>query len=107
MAQIIYPDGTSKEMRPGNGKYFSLEEKQKIVGGLIEIADCIHPEKVLIINEEGKLENLPFNPQATLLYKWHIHEGKVWDVLVGTVLYGDWSEMFEEDWEERYGEKGD
>jgi len=99
MAKIIYPDGTSKEVTPANGKYFSLKEKQDIVGGLIEICETADPdgEHCLIINEEGKLMNLEFNPIASAKYRYW--SGMLDEsVIVGTVLYGLYEEMFEEDY---------
>jgi len=40
----------------------TLETKQKIVGGLIECTGMVDdPDVVLIMNEEGKINNLPLN----------------------------------------------
>lgn len=36
MATLIKTDGTTKQVKPANGRYFTLEEKQGFVGGLIE-----------------------------------------------------------------------
>lgn len=61
----------------------SLEEAQAFVGGLVE---TIHlpDDSLLIINEEGKLENLPLNPLATAL--WHKHFGPT-DEIVGNAIH--------------------
>lgn len=100
MARILYTDGTSKEITPSNGKYFTLEEKQQIVGGYIEICETTDPdgEHCLIINEEGKLEGLEYNPEATDRYKYHIWNGRLNDFIVGTAIYGKYSEFFDEDY---------
>lgn len=84
MAQIIKTDGTRIEVSPKNGKDFSLEELQEIVGGYIEIVEC--EKNIMVINEEGKLMNLPFNHIATL--EWY--RACPWmccaDIIVGDVL---------------------
>lgn len=45
----------------------SLKSLQKVVGGYIELLTC-KDKNTLVINEEGKLKNLPLNPKATKLY---------------------------------------
>lgn len=49
---------------PANGQTFTLEELQTAVGGYIETIELLDG-RVMVINEEGKLENLPKNPIAT------------------------------------------
>lgn len=66
MATILYTDGTSKEISPANGTDFSLKELQAIVEGYIESIP-LKDSKLMVINEEGKLEGLPRNEQATKL----------------------------------------
>ncbi len=53
-AIIIHPDGTEENVSPSNGNDFSLEEAQKIVGGLIE-AVALLDGNILVCNEEDKL----------------------------------------------------
>lgn len=90
MAKIIYASGLVKEVKPANGKWFTLEEKQRIVGGYIEIIPT-REGNWLVINEEGKLNHLPVNKEATLLYAYGIvvkEDGfALTDVVVGDVLY--------------------
>ncbi len=56
-----------------------LESLQKIVGGCIEVVYPFNDPVGLICNEEGKLNRLPLN---RALY----HEGKIYDILVGTII---------------------
>lgn len=87
MATILYADNTCTDVRPKNGKDFKLEELSKIVGGYIEIVN-LRNGKILVINEEGKLENLPENAPATNIAR---HAGVIFtdDYIVGDVLYCD------------------
>lgn len=65
-AAIFHADGRVSTPRPRNGATFSLEELQSIVGGYIQIID-VDPDRVLVMNEAGKLQGLPPNPAATKL----------------------------------------
>ena len=90
MATILYANGKTETVIPKNGKWFTLKEKQDIVGGHIEIIPS-REGNWLVINEEGKLEGKPLNEQATLLYAYGFlfKDGRpfVHDVVVGDVLY--------------------
>lgn len=66
MATILYTSGQQEERQPANGTNFRLKELQAIVGGLIEIVHT-RDGRIMVINEEGKLEGLPRNEQATSL----------------------------------------
>lgn len=81
MAHIIYANGLVQEINPDNKRDFSLEELQRIVHGYIE---PIHLPKnrLMIINEEGKLKGLPVNILATREVLSHGFN----DVIVGDVL---------------------
>lgn len=84
MAQIINTDGTTQTVEPKNGTDFKLEELQEIVGGYIEIVD-LNNGQILVINEEGKLNNLEVNSPATSI----AHQAGAiyaWDCIVGNVL---------------------
>ena len=56
-----------------NDKQLDLKEMQKIVGGLIQV----HPEKVkinnkhfeVIVNEEGWVNELPFNQMLSEMFE--------------------------------------
>jgi len=62
--------------------YDELESLQKAVGGYIEAISCDNLS--FFLNEEGKLNNLPMNPLATLLVKHRIgqHDYIAGDVVV-------------------------
>lgn len=83
MAQILKANGDIIEnVMPQKGKHFSLKEMQEIVGGYIEILD-LRNGKIIILNEEGKLENLPYNLEATVMYRSAYLTS---DFIVGDVL---------------------
>ena len=46
----------------------SLKEAQAFVGGMVECITFPNGD-LLIVNEEGKLMQLPLNPEATLLWR--------------------------------------
>ncbi len=66
MATIYYADGRVEECQPANGQDFELKELQAIVGGYIEIVPT-KDGRIMVCNEESKLESLPRNEQATAL----------------------------------------
>jgi len=75
---VLYPDGTYQR------KVFdSLEKMQASVGGLIERLNL--PEATAYINEEGKLHDLDFNGQATLIC---LLAGNIshWDNIKGNMI---------------------
>lgn len=57
----------------------TLEAKQKIVGGLIQVVS-LTPEIDVIINDEGKLRGMPLNRL------WLSGDGKPLDILVGNII---------------------
>ncbi len=68
---VLYPDGTYARR-----VFDSLEKMQESVGGLIEIMRL--PNATAYINEEGKIHDLDFNSNATLLC-----------LLAGNITYWD------------------
>ena len=71
MATILRADGTQQEIQPANGVSFTLAELQAVVGAgappdghLIEIVPT-RDDRLMVINEEGKIYHLPRNEQAT------------------------------------------
>lgn len=79
MAQIIKTTGEVIETSPANGTDFSLEELRAVVGGFIEIVH-LRDGRLMVVNEEGKLDGLPINELASNLYP---------DLIVGDVLVCD------------------
>jgi len=80
-ACIIKTDGTITETKPKNGTDFSLEElRAAIGGGYIEVVRTVDDSRIMVLDEEGKLKNMPVNPKATALYP------NLADVIVGDVV---------------------
>lgn len=73
---VVEPNKTPREALIED----SLSAKQDVVGGLIELtAPPMHPDDAVIIcNEEGKINGLPFNRMLTL------ENGIPYDVIAGT-----------------------
>lgn len=81
MATIIKTDGAQIEVQPKNGTDFQLEELNEIVGGFIEIV-YLRNGLIMVVNEEGKLNNLPLNEVATRVCLLNGYP----DTIVGNVL---------------------
>jgi aspartate oxidase len=78
---VIHPDGTSEALAytppqdEENGQEIqaSLTTLQKAVGGYIEtVAVQGDDSLILLVNEDGRRLNLPYNPQASELAQRHI-----------------------------------
>lgn len=82
MATLYSIDGMQKEVKPKVEKGFSLEELQSYVEGNIECVE-LPDGMVLVVNEEGKLKNLPVNRLAT--QEWEKYFGAT-DIIVGNAL---------------------
>ena len=82
MAKLYTTNGEVIEVSPKNNRDFTLEELQSFVEGDIEIIN-LTAEKILIVNEEGKINKLPFNELATEL--WKKYYGRT-DYIVGNAL---------------------
>lgn len=68
LGQHIKADGTQTLVKPKNGEHFSYEELRGFVGGNIEIV-TFPSGLLLVVNEEGKLDGLPKNEEATKRWK--------------------------------------
>lgn len=77
-AYLFKTDGTIEEVKP-KGKQWELQELQDLVGGYIETYTL--NEYVVVLNEDGKILDLPSNTLITELLFNTLH-----DVLVGNVL---------------------
>ena len=78
----ITPSGDISPTKPEDGKEFTLEELQGYVGGYIELI-YLRDGRIMVVNEEGKLDELPLNSTATEIY------GSQNDYVVGNVLVTD------------------
>ena len=78
---IYHPGMPYQAAAPENGKFFTLKELQTIVGGYIE---CLSLKNgmTMVVNEEGKLEGLPYNDLATDI----AYNSGYMDIIVGIVL---------------------
>lgn len=81
MATLIKSTGEEIIVSPAKGKHFTLKELQSYVGGYIETLP-VATSQLMIVNEEGKLLNLPINKRATEI----AIENCVLDVIVGDIL---------------------
>lgn len=84
MAIKLPAKGCYWDCQPKNGKVFTLEELQDIVGGYIEIL-YFKDGRMMVLNEEGKLKELRINLEATRIARDN-HLIFSWDYIVGTVL---------------------
>ena len=82
--QIIKTDGTTVNYSPKAGAYYELEELNQIVGGCIQIIS-LHDGRIMVINDDGKLLELPYNWEATAIAQ---EQGAIFgnDFIVGDVL---------------------
>lgn len=82
-ANLYKFSGEISEVKPQRGKQFTLEELQGMVGGYIEVIST-PDNRLMIMNEEGKLKGLPYNSKATELVKPFLSPGSyiVGDVIV-------------------------
>ncbi len=80
MAKIIGTDGSVTALHGLNGPELSLDQLHEAVGGWIEIVRPLPGERryVLVVNEEGVLKGLPFNPTASVLAGQRIVGPAVW-----------------------------
>jgi hypothetical protein len=80
MATLIKSNGEETNVLPKNKTDFKLDELQNYVGGFIEIVKT-KDGRTMVINEEGKINELPINQKATDLY---LHGN--FDFIVGDVV---------------------
>ena len=67
MAKLLKSDGTETQIKPKEGSKFQLNELQDYVDGYIEIIE-INSSDIMIVNEEGKMYNKPYNKLATQIF---------------------------------------
>ena len=59
-AVLFKEDGTVETVKP-KGKYYTLEELQKLVGGLIELYPARYRDNYIVCDEEGLIKNRKIN----------------------------------------------
>lgn len=67
---VLYPNGTENAIRKSEEPSYD-ELRSYLNGGYVEVVWVLHNGKraQLIVDEEGSLKNLPFNPKATAIYR--------------------------------------
>jgi hypothetical protein len=84
-AILFKTSGMMLDATPKNGKTYTLKEMQSMVNGLIQVIDLSPAVNALMVmNEEGKLLELPLNVNATRIFRMAF-EGTD-DFVVGDVL---------------------
>lgn len=84
-AKIIYTDKEAEDYTPKNGKTFEFDELQGVVGGHFEIV-WLNDGRMIIVDEEGKLNNKEVNiPATNILRRDHFTT----DYIVGTAIVCD------------------
>lgn len=91
MAKLVKANGEITTVSPKNGIDFTLEELSGFVGGYIEIINTVDRKNLIVLNEEGKLNNLPVNAKATEIAFGN--GSYVVDVIVGDVLVASFEEV--------------
>ena len=76
---------TTEDVEPRNGRDFSLSELQGYVGGYVEIVD-LRDGRLMVVNENGISEGLPFNPLATAIFQEQTGSD---DIILGSVVICD------------------
>ena len=86
MGKIYKTDGMVIATEPANGNDFQLSELRSVVGGYIEVV-TLRDGLMMVVNEEGKLQNLPVNYNATtVLQNMAVNEGDKNDYVCGDAL---------------------
>lgn len=87
----IKVDGTMKDIKPSKNKQFKLLELQELVNGMIELVNISKHRVYMVVNEDGKILDLPINVFATALYDEEFGKGK--DYIVGDVVLIQYAEF--------------
>lgn len=91
MAVLIRLTGEQEEVRPMNGRTFSLAEMQTLVGGYIQIVRSKEPGMWIVCDEDGKTRNPP--KSANIVASTHWIGLEFGDPLVGEILVGTAQEV--------------
>jgi hypothetical protein len=73
---VLSPEGETgnsnvEECPPADGKRYTLEECQKMVGGFFQIV-CLEEKYIVLADEDGLSKRLPRNEFASYLYSKHL-----------------------------------
>ena len=82
MAELIKQDGNIEQVRPANGRDFTLEELQAFCGGYVQEVS-LRDGRVMWCNEDGKVYGLELNERATAIAE------DAGALLVGDYVVGD------------------
>jgi hypothetical protein len=82
MATVLHVDGTRTTVVPQTPPSFTLQEMQALVGGYLEVV-ALGRGRFLLLNEEGKLQGLPYNARATERARRFLFAG---DYIAGTAV---------------------
>lgn len=83
-AIFVNTDKEFEIINPKNNKDFKYKELTDLIKGNLEIVNLTGIGKILILDEEGKIKNLPINKVATTLYKTNYLDTE--DIIVGNVI---------------------
>ena len=89
-ATHLKANGESHIIEPKNGTDFTLKEMQDYVGGTIDLVK-LTDGMIFVLNDDGKLEGLEMNEQATKYFKLaypiekYPHNND--ELIVGDVIY--------------------
>jgi hypothetical protein len=80
MAVLYKVDGTIETVTPKSGKHFTNEEVWELIGGWYETIPVFHKNgrNVLLVDEDGRMKNLPVNAMATTLIGTQIVGPALW-----------------------------
>lgn len=67
MATLYEPSGRDTPCRPRNGKKFTLDELQELIGGYVEMVSIPGDvgRRVFFVDEDGRMKGLPSNVRAS------------------------------------------
>lgn len=82
-AYLIRPDGTWEQITPDNGKDFRLPQLYKLLACRTIEVIYPSPERIMILDEDGKRNEWPINHTATAMTR---HLLAADDLIVGNVI---------------------
>lgn len=93
MAILITTDGQVVRVTPRNGRDYKCEELQKFVDGYFETVPLEKTDKIMVVNEEGKLLGMEYNHLATEMFNNQKAAYLGYDAIVGNALVCDRHEI--------------